>query len=667
MAHASVASLMRTIESLLTSNSPMRSLSCDHREEFCTPQEKVSSLEVFLKNFEKNNVSGEMTDFEVEVKEVAIAAEYTIQLRLAGTVLGENKSQKKKARRRFRQSLQQVAEDIDRIWKESIKIQDKGKQSSKESTVQEFPRSSKDILKVKNNMVGRDVQRERLVEHLTRSYSGEPKVIPIVRMGGIGKTTLANEVYNDACICSHFDVCAWATISQQHNVKEILLSLLCSTKSDTFDMNDEEELANMLQKSLKGKRYLIVLDDIWKREAWDVVRLCFPSENKWSGILLTTRNTEVARDAGTENLSLPMDLMGPDESWNLFKIVAFANEALPSGFETIGKQIAEKCHGLPLTIAVVAGLLKSKRAIEDWEINLDIPPEICELWNLQTFIVQGPSGSVLTINCPVQIWGLLQLRHLKLPEFYLPDCPSGSVDKGRHLDFSNIQTISYLSSHCCTKEVIMGIQNVKELGINGDEIDSNGLLNNLVHLQQLETLSLIKCFPLFQASAKAFPATLKKLKLEGTCLSWSYLDIIAELPNLEVLKLMLCACVGDEWNPNVRGFIRLKVLLMEGNDLRYWKATDDNFPVLEHLLLRKSSHLEEIPIEFAEIHTLQLIELSRCLPELGESAARIQKEQEDLGNNPVDVRMSYPCKYIVFIKVTLCLSFRQFKSYIKVI
>ncbi|PHT52030.1 hypothetical protein CQW23_06492 [Capsicum baccatum] len=368
MAHASVASLMRTIESLLTSNSPMRSLSCDHREEFCTLQEKVSSLEVFLKNFEKNNVSGEMTDFEVEVKEVAIAAEYTIQLRLTGTVLGENKSQKKKARRRFRQSLQQVAEDIDLIWKESIKIEDKGKQASKESMVQDFPRSSKDILKVKNNMVGRDAQRERLVEHLTRSYSGEPKVIPIVGMGGIGKTTLANEVYNDACICSHFDVCAWATISQQHNVKEILLSLLCSTKSDTLDMNDEEELANMLQKSLKGKRYFIVLDDIWKREAWDIVRLCFPSENKGSGILLTTRNTEIARDAGTENLSLQMDLMGPDESWNLFKSVAFANEALPSRFETIGKKIAEKCHGLPLTIAVVAGLLKSKRAIEDWEI-----------------------------------------------------------------------------------------------------------------------------------------------------------------------------------------------------------------------------------------------------------------------------------------------------------
>ncbi|PHU13493.1 hypothetical protein BC332_14698, partial [Capsicum chinense] len=177
--------------------------------------------------------------------------------------------------------------------------------------------------------------------------------------------------------------------------------------------------------------------------------------------------------------------------------------------------------------------------------NLNIPPEICRLWNLQTFIVQGPSRPVITF--PEEIWALMQLRHLKLPEFYLPNPPSISADKGSHMGLSKIQTISYFSSDCCTKEVILGIKNVKELGIRGNEIDSNGLLNNLVHLQQLETLSFIFFFKLLPASAKAFPPTLKKLKLERTYISWLYLDIIAELPNLEVLKLMLNACDGIEW------------------------------------------------------------------------------------------------------------------------
>ncbi|KAM3383371.1 hypothetical protein P3S68_008946 [Capsicum galapagoense] len=819
MAHASVASLTRTIESLLTSKSPMQSLTCDHRAEICDLHEKIGSLEVFLKNFKKNNVSGEMTDFEVEVKEVANIVEQTIQLRVTEVVLVNDE----KTHERLSDTLQLVAEDMDRIWKESAKIQDKGKQVSEGSLVQDFSSPTNNILNVKNNMVGRDDQKEQLLENLTGNYSSEPKVIPIVGMGGIGKTTLVKEVYNHESILCRFDVCAWATVSQQPNIKEVLLSLLQSTikMDDTVKTKGEAELADMLQKSLKRKRCLIVLDDIWSCEVWDGMRRCVPTEdNAGSRILLTTRNNEVACYVDTENLSLRMSFMDQDESWSLFKSVAFSSEALPYEFETVGKKIADECHGLPLTIVVVAGLLKSKSAIDDWESvakgvksfltndldeqcscvlglsynhltsdlktcllhfrifpedceipakklmrswmadgiqnvdisvcekcspfkrvtgdkidycpyglyrallspvhhqlrdhdnndllkrtrsifpfhledlifppvlkselihfkllkvlelrhieinafrqqilsliwlrylslhcheNLDIPPEICSLWNLQ-FIFQGPqkfSGRSVLTTFPEEIWGLMQLRHLKLSKFYLPNPPRVSADKGSHMGFSNIQTISYLSPRCCMKEVIMGIQNVKKLGIHGYETDSNGLLNNLVHLQQLETLSFTDCdIELLPASAKAFPATLKKLKLKRTWLSWSYLDIIAELPNLEVLKLMDGACSGKQWYPNVRGFTRLKVLLIEDYYLKYWKVTDDNFPILERLMLRYCNTLKEIPIEFAEINTLQLIELTSCLPELGESAAaRIQKEQEDLGNNPVDVHISDP-------------------------
>ncbi|PHT52040.1 hypothetical protein CQW23_06502 [Capsicum baccatum] len=199
--------------------------------------------------------------------------------------------------------------------------------------------------------------------------------------------------------------------------------------------------------------------------------------------------------------------------------------------------------------------------------KVGIPPEICRLWNLQTFIVKGPSLRKITF--PEEILGLMQLRLLKLPEFYLPNPPSLSADKGSHMVFSNVQTISYLSPCCCTKEFITRIQNVKELGLSAywieelglsaywidSWIDYDGLLNNLVHLQQLGTLSLTYRFGGFlPASAKAFPATLKKLKLKSTYLSWSSLDIIAELPNPEVLKMMYGACDGEEWCPMVMGF-----------------------------------------------------------------------------------------------------------------
>ncbi|PHT67183.1 hypothetical protein T459_26670 [Capsicum annuum] len=132
--------------------------------------------------------------------------------------------------------------------------------------------------------------------------------------------------------------------------------------------------------------------------------------------------------------------------------------------------------------------------------------------------------------------------------------PSVSVDKERDMGFSNLQTTSRLSSCCCTREVIMGIQNVKKLEISGDEDDyfwESGLVYNLVHLHQLETLSLTgtyilwpRTLPASTPSAKSFPATLKKLNLTSAYLSWSYLDIIAELPNLDVLKLMGFACCG---------------------------------------------------------------------------------------------------------------------------
>ncbi|XP_070006114.1 putative late blight resistance protein homolog R1A-3 [Nicotiana sylvestris] len=893
MAYASIASLMRMIELLLTSKSPMQSLICDHKEEFLALQGKVSSLEVFLKNFEKSNDTEKMAYLEAQIKDVTNAVEHTIQLRLTEAVMADDEMQKEREDKRLFDSLKQVAEEIDHVQNGSSNFQDY-------DTVSCY-------------------HRIWLLEKLTQ-YDGSSrklKVISIAGMGGIGKTTLAKEVYDYESIRSHYDVRAWTTVSQQYNVKDILKSLLHSTIPDRFDLGNESRLAYMLGKSLKSKRYLIVLDDVWSFKAWDDVRQCIPSNNNGSRILLTTRNKEVAYYAGTKNLSLCMDLMDQDESWNLAKSIMFANEALPYDFETIGKQVVVYCQGLPLAIAVISALLsRSKRTIEDWENiaedvmslvtedpyerylhvlgvsynhltsdlkacllyfgifpedseisvkslvrfwmaegflksekdlekeaekylqdlidrhlvlvgkksfdgtkirsckvhnlihelcvrelaqsqdifvmkdivfdksyeddDLDegddsggdgdsdakeaqshafspechnfsthkmqpfkrwtddrmclalltpehdhmisrqtddddytllkrtrsifsfclnstftlhselihfsllrildlgttklrsfpphvlcliwlrylalsgiggdfyVPPEICRLWNLQTLIVKW--GSPRYVAFTEKIWELMQLRQLRLRKFYLSNPPRESDDEESYLAFSNIHAISGLSPSSCTKEVISGIRNVKKLAIYGHANDykifqESRLLDNFVHLHQLETLSFeldrrwdssenCRISPATIPSAKAFPVSLRKLKLEATAIRWEDLNIIGELPNLEVLKLMRNACIGEEWYPIEGRFTRLKLLLIENCDLKYWKATDDNFCVLERLLIRHCYSLEEIPIKLAYIFSLQLIELTGCTTKLEASAVQIQEEQENLVTNP---------------------------------
>ncbi|PHT34764.1 hypothetical protein CQW23_26564 [Capsicum baccatum] len=393
-------------------------------------------------------------------------------------------------------------------------------------------------------MVGHDAQRKRLLEDLTRGYSGEPKVIPIVEMGGIGKTTLTKEVYNDVSILSHFYVCAWVTVFQQNNLKKILLSLLRSTKGDTFDMDDEAELADMLQKSLKGLLKSKRTIEDWESVAKDVKSFVTNDPDEQCSQVL-----ELSYNHLTSNLKACLlyfgifledsevalltpghrQLIDHDDNNLLRRIrsIFFSGYDSPTFIlesELLYVKLLQVLDLSPIKINCfpreMLSLIWLRYLALPCSMNLDVPPEICWLWNLQTFVVTGYCA--LSITLPEQIWRLMQSRHLKCRNnFYLPNRPSRSVDQGRHLDLSNIQTISYLSPRC-TKEVVSGIQNIEKLGIHGDEHDyesfqNSGFLNNLVHLHQLEALSLtllsIGNLPAIIPSAKAFPATLRKLKV----------------------------------------------------------------------------------------------------------------------------------------------------------
>ncbi|KAL3812758.1 hypothetical protein ACJIZ3_014026 [Penstemon smallii] len=188
-------------------------------------------------------------------------------------------------------------------------------------------------------------------------------------MGGIGKTTLARCIYNDPLIQEYFHIHAWTTVSYQYSLRKMLIDLLGSIGHFNVELGQEsiDKLEVKLYQSLKGRKYLIVLDDIWSTNAWDDVVRFFPDDNNGSRIILTNRLLGVATYAGSGYIH-HMRTLSFNGSWNLLSQKVFGEAHCPPQLEEFGEEIANKCRGHPLAIVVLGGLLsKVEKTPEFWQ------------------------------------------------------------------------------------------------------------------------------------------------------------------------------------------------------------------------------------------------------------------------------------------------------------
>ncbi|KAI3832429.1 hypothetical protein MKX03_020663 [Papaver bracteatum] len=224
-----------------------------------------------------------------------------------------------------------------------------------------------------NDVIGFGEHTKTLLIELMKDEERR-RVISIIGVGGLGKTTLTKKLYRHQTVKSRFDCCGWGSVSQQLNTKDVLGEILkcMSLPADELRM-DEGDLMEKLYNHLQDKRYFVVLDDVWKVNHWNTLSPAFPTGKRGSKILLTTRNKEVALHADPWSLHFEPQFLNDDDSWELLCKKAFPKEksdanGYPTGLEKLGREMVRKCGGLPLGICVLGGLLATKRSeIKQWE------------------------------------------------------------------------------------------------------------------------------------------------------------------------------------------------------------------------------------------------------------------------------------------------------------
>ncbi|WRX29714.1 NB-ARC - like 10 [Theobroma cacao] len=221
-------------------------------------------------------------------------------------------------------------------------------------------------------IIGREKDKELIIESLLKKQNDRHgDIIPIVAIvgfGGLGKTSLAQLVYNDAKVESYFQRRIWVCVSEEFNVGIIFKKILESLEGDKVNDLCLDIYVDKLQEKLKGKKYLLVLDDVWNENnlEWDKFSQYLVFGASGSKILVTTRNKTVSSTMGVHDPYLLKGL-NEDQSWALFNRVAFqGQDQIDSDLRVIGEDVARKCKGVPLALKCLGGLMRQKPNKNYW-------------------------------------------------------------------------------------------------------------------------------------------------------------------------------------------------------------------------------------------------------------------------------------------------------------
>ncbi|KAK3415396.1 hypothetical protein EUGRSUZ_H01018 [Eucalyptus grandis] len=248
----------------------------------------------------------------------------------------------------------------------------------RERTPRALPTTS---LVEESGVLGREKDREAVIE-LLLSDRGEKNtsVMAIVGMGGVGKTTLSQLVFNDSAVKGSFELRSWVCVSHQFDIRKLTATALeefSSSKKETENLN---QLQLQLKNFLTGKKFLMLLDDVWNEDSniWNAFLVPFSYGARGSKIIVTTRNEGVASVARAFS-TYYLQKLQVKECWDLFAQHAFEehNFEARTRLVDIGQKIVKRCDGLPLALKTIGSLLRCESDSRKWEIIAE-----SDIWDL---------------------------------------------------------------------------------------------------------------------------------------------------------------------------------------------------------------------------------------------------------------------------------------------
>ncbi|XP_057802245.1 disease resistance protein RPH8A-like [Salvia miltiorrhiza] len=362
-------------------------------------REELKRMQSFLKDANKKQFEDErVRNWISDIRELAQDAQDTIEMFLINVENSRNRNFLKKYAsfaKRMHQ-LDKIGDEIESIRarldaidksRERYGIKDLGDAAESASRWEVESRRRLTPWQKDEHLVGVEDDVKTLLQESILCEKKGLCIAFLEGMGGIGKSTLAREIYNHPdVVAGPFDRRGWVVVSSEftplETIKQFLLQLQRS-EEDKQKLLDEikkleesikdklflqDELKQMLHKQLEGKSYFIVLDDVWEKQHLESLIIAFPNQqDKACRLLVTTRNKIITK---YDQYVHKMKVLDSKKSWELLLKKAFIGSTIgkcPEEFESVGIQILEKCHGLPLAISMVGGLLVGTQTKSGWE------------------------------------------------------------------------------------------------------------------------------------------------------------------------------------------------------------------------------------------------------------------------------------------------------------